>query len=105
MIRLVQFSCLVWLVVLSSYFMFVQPAVAQAVPTVIPLEQVVVNERHRLEIERLQRDMDALQKMGVEPRLQLLESTMSEVKWVGRSIAGVLITQLGLYLAGRKRER
>lgn len=92
-----------WVWAASLVPLLVGGAVFVIAPAVAAQPQDVLNERARLAIETLTRDVETIQQIQAEARLRLLEADMTEVKWLGRTVAAALIGQL--VLAGlAKRE-
>lgn len=84
-----------WIVALGAFFLVVRPSLAQT--------QDTINERNRSAIESLSREVDGLRNLNFDSRLRVLEDTVVEVKWLGRTAASILLGQLLLgILANRK---
>lgn len=101
--RVVLVVMLWWMISTGAYFTVVRPLLAQATEDQISdlRTDVAVN---RTTIETLNREVALIRALNIDARLSNLESTVVEVKWLGRTAASVLLGQLLLaILASRKK--
>lgn len=84
-----------WLVFGGFFFVVVMP-LAQT--------QDTMNERARSAIERNTNEINILRAQNIDSRVRNLEDTVTEVKWLGRTAATILLGQLFLgILSSRKK--
>ena len=91
--RLAQWSMVGWLVGYGVVFTMDQPD---------SQTQDTMNERNRSTVEALRHEVDELTNARLDVRVSVLEDTVTEVKWLGRTAAGILLGQLLLSLASNR---
>lgn len=95
MMNRVRILMATYLIVSAGYFVVVRPLLAQT--------QETINERNRSAIETLAQEVDILRKQKLDNRIALLEDAMFEVKYLGRSAAGILLGQLLIGIASSRK--
>jgi hypothetical protein len=85
-----------WLALVVSFFAYIRPTLAQT--------QDTINERFRSAIENNTREIDNIRRQEIDARLRILEEGLTEARWLGRSVAGVLIGQLVLGMLANRRK-
>lgn len=85
------------MVAVGVYFVFVVPVMGQS--------QETLNERFTQGLAAHDLAIKALIETKANERLAVLEDTVYEVKWVGRTVAGALLVQLMLQASEFQRRR
>lgn len=85
------------MIVIGMYFVCVVPVMGQS--------QEVLNERFSQGIEANEKSIERITSVHVSERLAVLEDTIFEVKWMGRTVAAAVIAQIMLQVYESKRRR
>ena len=96
--RLLPWLMILWLVGSGVFFMVLRPLLAQQ-------SQDAINAQTSGAIQTLQDEVESLRQQRIDARLSILEDTVVEVKWLGRTVAGVLIGQLVLGMQAIRKRR
>jgi len=98
MTHIARVIAIAWLVGSGMFFTVLKPIVA-AQET-----QDTLNERVRSSNERNTEEIRILRAQNLDARVRTLEDTVTEVKWLGRTAASILLGQLLLgILSSRKK--
>lgn len=93
---LFPYVMLFWLVFAGSFFLVVNPALrAQS--------QEVINATQQNGLNVLAQDVAKIHALNIDRRLSLVEDTIFEVKWFGRTAAIALIGQFLIMIQGRRK--
>ena len=94
-----QLALIVFMVCMGGTFTVVRPfqdsVRAQSNDTLI--------DRNRMMITAVDDELSELHDQQLHMRLTLVEESMLEVKWLGRTVATVLLTQLVLMVTSRRK--
>jgi hypothetical protein len=78
---------------------------ARGEPEPISPQQAIINERQRYIMDDFNRRLMALENERYASRMAVLESDMSEVKWLGRGLALAIFGQLSLTVMSWRRRQ
>lgn len=90
---------IIWLLICGSFFLVIHPAQAQV------QSQETVNAQNSYILNTISKDIDKLEAQNLDRRITLLEDTIFEVKWFGRTAAVALIGQFYMMLMERRKVR